>query len=64
MTWFKYIFHKHRWYYYGKFTDQYLFRCEICHRIKRIVVVNREHYTINKIVGIKKQMNNSISHLE
>lgn len=63
MSWFKYIFHKHRWYYFGHFTNQYIFKCEICHREKKVNVVTSKNYTKNKIDKIKKIMDESVSHL-
>lgn len=63
MSWFKYIFHRHRWYYFGKFPDQYIFKCEICRRDKKVKVVASRHYTKEKIDKIQKIMNDSVNHL-
>ena len=64
MTWFKYIFHKHKWKYFGHFNNQYIFTCEICRRNKKINIVNGDNYTPEKIDKIRKQMEDSISHLQ
>ncbi|OYP41033.1 hypothetical protein C8E03_11938 [Lachnotalea glycerini] len=61
MNWIKYILHRHKWYYSGNFSDQYIFKCAICHKENKINVINK--YSKEKINDIRKQMNESVSHL-
>jgi hypothetical protein len=64
MSWFKYIFHRHKWRYFGHFLSQYIFTCAICHRDKKINIINENDvYNPEKIDIIRKQMINSVSHL-
>jgi hypothetical protein len=64
MSWFKYIFHKHKLQYYGRFKDQFIFTCKVCHREKKINTIVEGSYTPEKIDRLRKIMDESTSHLE